>query len=762
MTQDKRKKSGVRTSHSSAKSKTCEHRAKKKLSATLLSLLDTEDELFNIQGDSMPIDVRKWLAVTFTRRKEIYKPEEAANIRTVEYAVQAGVSVERAFRTATSPSGLAYPLQVTETFKDIDKWGFNVFTLNEASEGHSLKFLMCELFSKYNLLTQFKIPITCLISFASALELGYNKYQNPYHNAVHATDVTQTVHTILLHTGIMHWFTDLEILAIIFSTAVHDYEHTGTTNHFHVVTRSEAALLYNDKSVLENHHVSAVYHLIQNEEVNILANLTTDEWRELRRLVIEMVLATDMSQHFRQMNTMKQVLQHQQQMERVHKDKVMSMIVHAADVSHPAKPWQLHKKWAEALMEEFFKQGDKEAALGLPVSSLCDRKTTNIAESQIGFIDVIVKPIFALLLEAIEEIVAPLINEASKSKCHLPSKDIRYDYFWKPEKLPKLETPVTKSETKGGDKGTREESLVTEGKKAKDQESKCKAERRKPQKACKSKLLPSKSKKCYPITPESPIVCHCQLHDSRKIDPVDVNFIVYNADASQLSESQLDADTMDVTESYEELVDNQSSWRKAASQTVEENIKEMRKMVPETKALSPNESDDVIIEEIIPDDPQPQTPRPSLDLTFQNGFLTTDLTQSDMEICSLWNEEVARRAAEQKKQEQSRMPADATLKVAVTGQQSEGSPGSQGMSSGNNDNFVLQIISFDSPPVTCTREMAPKQDPGQQEDNLAPAPKNENITPSNTYQQHENISHGAAAVSVTSLSCGYEVFKIPR
>uniref|UniRef100_A0ABM5F915 Phosphodiesterase n=1 Tax=Pogona vitticeps TaxID=103695 RepID=A0ABM5F915_9SAUR len=419
MTQDKRDKIGVRTNCSSAKSKTCDQKAKKKLSATLLGLLGTTDELSNIKWDSVPLDVQEWLIVTFARKREgySYKPEEGKGIRTIAYAVQAGVFVERKFRTTTSPIGLAYPSEVIESLKDVDKWGFNTFTLNEASQGHSLKFMMCELFSKYDLLTLFKIPIPCLISFASALEVGYNKYQNPYHNAIHASDVTQTVHSILLHTGIMHWFTDLEILAIIFSTLIHDYEHTGTTNHFHVETRSETALLYNDRSVLENHHVSAAYHLLENEDMNILSNLTTDEWRELRRLVIEMVLATDMSHHFQQMSSIKHILERHQQLERAHKDKIMSMVVHAADVSHPAKPWTLHQRWAEALMEEFFQQGDKEAELGLPVSSLCDRKTTNIAASQIGFIDVIVKPIFVLLLDAVNEIVRPLIHEASKSRC---------------------------------------------------------------------------------------------------------------------------------------------------------------------------------------------------------------------------------------------------------------------------------------------------------------------------------------------------------
>ncbi|KAG7275128.1 hypothetical protein CRUP_024694 [Coryphaenoides rupestris] len=82
-----------------------------------------------------------------------------------------------------------------------------------------------------------KIPISALVSFVEALEVGYSKHKNPYHNLMHAADVTQTVHYLLLKTGIMHWLTELEILAMIFAAAVHDYEHTGTTNNFHIQTR---------------------------------------------------------------------------------------------------------------------------------------------------------------------------------------------------------------------------------------------------------------------------------------------------------------------------------------------------------------------------------------------------------------------------------------------------------------------------------------------------------------------------------------------
>ncbi|XP_063174174.1 dual specificity calcium/calmodulin-dependent 3',5'-cyclic nucleotide phosphodiesterase 1A isoform X1 [Candoia aspera] len=378
-------------------------------------LLDTEDELSDIQSDSVPLEVRDWLASTFTRKMGMTKrrPEEKPKFRSIVHAVQAGIFVERMYRRTSSMVGLAYPAEVITTFKDVDKWSFDVFSLNEASGGHSLKFMMYELFTRYDLLSRFKIPVPSLISFGEALEIGYSKYRNPYHNLIHAADVTHTVHCIMLLTGIMHWLTELEILAMIFAAAVHDYEHTGTTNNFHIQTRSEVAILYNDRSVLENHHVSAAYKIMQEEEMNILMNLTKDEWRELRNLVIEMVLSTDMSGHFQQIKTMRHTLQ---QPEGIDKARAMALILHAADISHPSKLWDLHYRWTKALMEEFFRQGDKEAELGLPFSPLCDRKSTMVAQSQIGFIDFIVKPTFALLTDSMEKIVFPLIEEASKSE----------------------------------------------------------------------------------------------------------------------------------------------------------------------------------------------------------------------------------------------------------------------------------------------------------------------------------------------------------
>uniref|UniRef100_A0A8V0Z480 Phosphodiesterase n=1 Tax=Gallus gallus TaxID=9031 RepID=A0A8V0Z480_CHICK len=365
-------------------------------------LLDTEDELSDIQSDSVPSEVRDWLASTFTRQMGMMlkRTEEKPRFRSIVHAVQAGIFVERMYRRTSNMVGLSYPPAVIGVLKNVDKWSFDVFALNDASGDHALKFIFYELLTRYDLINRFKIPISALVSFVEALEVGYSKHKNPYHNLMHAADVTQTVHYLLFKTGVVHWLTELEIFAMIFAAAIHDYEHTGTTNNFHIQTRSDSAILYNDRSVLENHHVSAAYRLLQDdEEMNILSNLSKDDWREFRALVIEMVLATDMSCHFQQIKAMKNALQ---QPEGIDKPKALSLLLHTADISHPAKAWDLHHRWTMSLLEEFFRQGDKEAELGLPFSPLCDRKSTMVAQSQIGFIDFI-------------KIVTPLIDEASRS-----------------------------------------------------------------------------------------------------------------------------------------------------------------------------------------------------------------------------------------------------------------------------------------------------------------------------------------------------------
>lgn len=52
---------------------------------------------------------------------------------------------------------------------------------------------------------------------------------------------------------------------------------------------SELALMYNDESVLENHHLAVGFKLLQEENCDIFQNLTKKQRQTLRRMVIDMV-----------------------------------------------------------------------------------------------------------------------------------------------------------------------------------------------------------------------------------------------------------------------------------------------------------------------------------------------------------------------------------------------------------------------------------------------------------------------------------------
>ena len=78
-------------------------------------------------------------------------------------------------------------------------------------------------------------------------------------------------------------------------------------SHFKILQRQALVLIgsfnqanvYNDRSVLENHHASASWDLLySNESFNFLRNLEAAEWKRLRFLVVEAILATDLKKHF--------------------------------------------------------------------------------------------------------------------------------------------------------------------------------------------------------------------------------------------------------------------------------------------------------------------------------------------------------------------------------------------------------------------------------------------------------------------------------
>lgn len=85
---------------------------------------------------------------------------------------------------------------------------------------------------------------------------------------------------------------------------------SGRGNAFLINTQQPLALLYNDQSVLENHHIALAFQLTLESanNINIFAELTREEFKTLRQAAVEMVLATDMSRHFEYLTKFQQVV----------------------------------------------------------------------------------------------------------------------------------------------------------------------------------------------------------------------------------------------------------------------------------------------------------------------------------------------------------------------------------------------------------------------------------------------------------------------
>ena len=65
---------------------------------------------------------------------------------------------------------------------------------------------------------------------------------------------------------------------------------------------------------------------------------------------------------------------------------ILNFLIHAADLGHNCKKFNISLQWVKILSEEFWLQGDMEKSKGIPVSFLCDRDKIDIPTSQVGFL----------------------------------------------------------------------------------------------------------------------------------------------------------------------------------------------------------------------------------------------------------------------------------------------------------------------------------------------------------------------------------------
>jgi len=105
---------------------------------------------------------------------------------------------------------------------------------------------------------------------------------------------------------------------------------------------------------------------------------------------------------------------------------LLKMTLHAADISNPCKPEPTMLRWTKLLLEEHWKQGDRERELCMDVSPLCDRETgrQTVPGGQIGFMDYIVEPLFTQLTRFMPE-AETATNQLKQNRLFWKDKESR-------------------------------------------------------------------------------------------------------------------------------------------------------------------------------------------------------------------------------------------------------------------------------------------------------------------------------------------------
>ncbi|XP_027200230.2 uncharacterized protein LOC113794315 [Dermatophagoides pteronyssinus] len=283
------------------------------------------------------------------------------------------------------------------------QWNFNTFSYDVLTSGHSLSSLLLYLFEEYNFIEIFNLDLINVLRCFNYLEKGYHD-TNPYHNSVHAADVTQAMHCFLQESKIKQYLTPMEAMCSLLAAVSHDLDHPGVNQQFLIATNSHLTTMHNNLSVLESHHwrfaLSCFY------ESHIFDHFNEKQWKEIKYLLKNLILATDISrqsefiqqfENYLKLGNNQQQEQQQFSMEKKeHKYFILQIALKCADLGNPCRPWKVSQRWSEQICNEFYRQGDFEKLLGLPITPMCDRNSTTISKTQTDFFKNIVRPLFEL------------------------------------------------------------------------------------------------------------------------------------------------------------------------------------------------------------------------------------------------------------------------------------------------------------------------------------------------------------------------------
>ena len=236
------------------------------------------------------------------------------------------------------------------------------------------------------------------------------------------------------------------------SATGHDLGHPGFNNNFHVNSSSDLALTYNDISCLENYHASTLFRILRKEENNIFELMEIDNYKNIRKRIINQILATDMVNHAMVLSRIKAkislwnsdiidknkkfvFLSGEEKTKFDEQQMMLNYLIHIADLGHNTKKFEISIQWVELLTKEFWFQGDTERKNNLNISFLCDRNNVDVPQSQVGFINGFILSTFSLLVTMFPTLEFTLVNAKNNIKKWQELAEQKRKRGWTPQKV---------------------------------------------------------------------------------------------------------------------------------------------------------------------------------------------------------------------------------------------------------------------------------------------------------------------------------------
>ena len=302
---------------------------------------------------------------------------------------------------------LKHALHAEKTFsfvrKKIQSWSFDPLKYGK----DELRPYAKAMYDNLDIQTdEFTIDMDKCSNYIRSVLDGYREVA--YHNAFHAVSVAHNCHMYITDTSAKTFLYAIERVALLTAGFGHDIDHPGTNNGFQNASLTPLSLLYNDVSVLENHHAATTCKILSQANCQFIVTEKKSILKYFRSTIIKAILATDMVHHAKKVKDVRDIARKMIKARETNEvvepfdisDEnsrmlLCSIVIHSADLSNPViYDFEVVYKWASMVCEEFHAQTVMEKEAGLPVTAYLVGVTENIrkAKLQISFYDYVITP----------------------------------------------------------------------------------------------------------------------------------------------------------------------------------------------------------------------------------------------------------------------------------------------------------------------------------------------------------------------------------